>query len=114
RAIRRTGREIDVDVVTTAPVTGRAGSIERAVWNMVDNAAKFSEADAPIDVVVDGGTVEVHDRGIGIPPSDLPRVFDRFYRSVEARSRPGSGLGLAIVRAVAESHGGRASARARE
>ncbi|QGG96217.1 sensor histidine kinase [Actinomarinicola tropica] len=114
RAGRRTGRTIDVAVEGRAPVTGRAGSIERALSNLIDNAAKFSEPDSPIEVVVDGGRVEVHDRGIGISDADRRRVFDRFYRSVDARSRPGSGLGLAIVQAVAESHGGRAEARPRE
>ena len=56
------------------------------------------------------GEVEVRDHGPGIPPDDLPRVFDRFYRSTAARGMPGSGLGLAIVRRVAEAHGGSAEA----
>jgi two-component system sensor histidine kinase MprB len=52
------------------------------------------------------GRLEVHDHGPGIAAEDLPRVFDRFYRSPAARGLPGSGLGLAIVRQVAETHGG--------
>ena len=52
------------------------------------------------------GRLEVRDHGPGIAAEDLPRVFDRFYRSPEARGRPGSGLGLAIVRQTAEAHGG--------
>jgi two-component system sensor histidine kinase MprB len=56
--------------------------------------------------------VRVRDRGPGIPAEDLPRVFDRFYRSAASRGLPGSGLGLAIVRRVAESHGGTATAAA--
>jgi two-component system sensor histidine kinase MprB len=52
----------------------------------------------------------VRDHGSGIPPDDLPFVFDRFYRSTAGRSLPGSGLGLAIVRQVAESHGGSVTA----
>ncbi len=52
------------------------------------------------------GRLEVRDHGPGIAEEDLPRVFDRFYRSPEARGRPGSGLGLAIVRQTAEAHGG--------
>ena len=55
-------------------------------------------------------TLTVRDHGPGIDPSDLDRVFDRFYRSDAARSQPGSGLGLAIVRQVAERHGGTARA----
>ena len=88
--------------------------------NLVDNAAKFdtegsdpSGGSRPIEVVVAQGRVEVRDRGPGIPSADLPHVFDRFYRSVGARSRPGSGLGLAIVRDVVEAHGGTVSAENR-
>jgi two-component system sensor histidine kinase MprB len=52
------------------------------------------------------GVLQVRDEGPGIAPEDLPRIFDRFYRSPEARTMPGSGLGLAIVRQVAERHAG--------
>jgi len=116
RARRRTGREITVATDDSA-VEGRAQALERAVSNLVDNAAKFTTAGSdlaggvpPIEVDVSQGRVEVRDRGPGIPAEDLPHVFDRFYRSVGARSRPGSGLGLAIVRDVVEVHGGTVSA----
>jgi two-component system sensor histidine kinase MprB len=60
-----------------------------------------------VEVEVDGaGKVSVRDHGPGIDDDDLPFIFDRFYRSTEARNLPGSGLGLAIVRQVAEAHGG--------
>lgn len=114
RTERRTGRRIAADLDRAGVVAGRPASIERAVGNLLDNAAKFSPEETAIEVRVEGATVEVADRGIGIPDVDRPRVFDRFFRSIEARSRPGSGLGLAIVRAVAEDHGGRAEARARD
>jgi two-component system sensor histidine kinase MprB len=87
-------------------IVGAAGPIERAVFNLLDNAAKWSRAGSQIDVAVRDGTVTVRDRGPGIDPSDLPYVFDRFYRAPEARSMPGSGLGLAVVKQVAEGHGG--------
>ena len=88
-------------------VQGAEGEIERAVANLLDNAVKWSPADATIEVrVTADGLVEVRDHGPGIAGPDLARVFDRFYRSEEARGLPGSGLGLAIVRRVAESHGG--------
>ena len=61
-------------------------------------------------MTVERGVVTVRDHGPGIAPRDLPHVFDRFYRSQEARALPGSGLGLAIVRHVAELHGGTVSA----
>ena len=83
--------------------------VERAVGNLLDNAAKYSPAGAPIEVTVRDGSVVVADHGPGIAEEDLPRVFDRFYRSAAARSKPGAGLGLAIVREAAEAHGGTAT-----
>jgi two-component system sensor histidine kinase MprB len=91
-------------------VLGRPAELERAVTNLLDNAAKFGGR-GPVSVSVAAGTVTVSDRGPGIADADLPHVFDRFFRADAARSMPGSGLGLAIVRDVAETHGGRAFAR---
>jgi two-component system sensor histidine kinase MprB len=87
-------------------VRGVPSRIERAIGNLLDNAAKWSPAGAVVDVTVRGPEVTVRDRGPGISDDDLPYVFDRFYRSRSARGMPGSGLGLSIVRQVAESHGG--------
>jgi two-component system sensor histidine kinase MprB len=87
-------------------VRGTPARLSRAVGNMLDNAAKWSPPGGTVDVSVRGGEVVVRDRGPGFDEADLPRVFDRFYRSAAARGLPGSGLGLAIVRQVAESHGG--------
>ena len=84
--------------------------VERAVSNLLDNAVKYSPAGAPIEVTVRDAEVLVADHGPGIAEEDLPRIFDRFYRSAAARSKPGAGLGLAIVREAAEAHGGKASA----
>lgn len=111
RVRRRTGREISV-VKDGSLVRCRPGAIDRAVLNVIDNAAKFSE-EGSIEVEVKAGRVAVSDHGAGIPDADLPHVFDRFYRSVASRSRPGSGLGLAIVRDIVESHGGRVFAESR-
>jgi len=87
-------------------VTGSEQQIERAVTNLLDNAAKWSPLSGAIEVLVGDGSVTVRDHGPGIAPEDLPHIFDRFYRSAQARGMPGSGLGLAIVRQVAETHGG--------
>jgi two-component system sensor histidine kinase MprB len=87
-------------------VRGVPSSLERAIGNVLDNAAKWSPPGGDVDVSVDDGTVTVRDRGPGIDDTDMPYVFDRFYRSPSARTLPGSGLGLAIVRQVAEAHGG--------
>jgi len=87
-------------------VRGVPARLDRAVRNLLDNAAKWSPRDEVVEVDVGEGTVTVRDHGPGIADDDLPFIFDRFYRSAEARSMPGSGLGLAIVRQVAEAHGG--------
>lgn len=89
-----------------ATVPGVQATIERAVGNLLDNAAKWSPAGAEVEVVLRDGRLTVRDHGPGIADEDLPYVFDRFYRARAARGMPGSGLGLAIVRQVAESHGG--------
>jgi two-component system sensor histidine kinase MprB len=117
-------------------VLGDAGALERATTNLLDNAAKWSPRPGTVSVRLRGpapdghpdnhpanhpanqpdnnpvggetgcGVLQVRDQGPGIAPADLPHVFDRFYRSAEARSLPGSGLGLAIVRHAVERHGG--------
>lgn len=91
-------------------VHGVRGSIERAVANLLDNAAKWSPETGTVEVRVADGQVTVRDHGPGIGEEDLPYVFDRFYRAPAARGMPGSGLGLAIVRQVADAHGGEVTA----
>ena len=87
-------------------VYGHAERLKTAVRNLLDNAAKFGPPGAPVEVRLQAGELTVRDHGPGIPPDDLPRVFDRFYRTTTARGVPGSGLGLSIVRQVAADHGG--------
>ena len=95
-------------------VHGVPARLDRAVSNLLDNAAKWSPPDGVIEVRLRDGELKVRDHGPGIDPADVPHVFDRFYRAAAARGLPGSGLGLAIVRQVAESHGGEVSAHAAE
>ncbi|MET7286297.1 HAMP domain-containing sensor histidine kinase [Streptomyces sp. NPDC005573] len=120
-ARRRTGREIVLRVSGDTSTDGRPGMLQRALSNLVENAAKFDRGDnGPIEVSISGQTragtvrVEVLDRGPGIAEGDLLRIFDRFYRAADARSLPGSGLGLSIVREVAMAHGGAPFAYRRE
>ncbi|GAB2989357.1 HAMP domain-containing sensor histidine kinase [Saccharothrix stipae] len=117
RALDRAKRRAsDVDfVVELQPwsLLGDSSAIERAVLNLLDNAVKFSPTGGVVRLSLkqlgDGSAVvEVADSGPGIADADLPHVFERFYRSSEARTLPGSGLGLAIVKQVAERHGGMA------
>jgi two-component system sensor histidine kinase MprB len=113
RAARRSGRVVDVDADGTE-IVGRPRALERAITNLVENALKFDTSGGPVEVEVRGGRVAVADRGPGIDPADLPHVFERFYRSEGARSRPGSGLGLSIVADIAAAHGGAGFAEQRE
>ncbi len=86
------------------------GRLDRAVANLLANAAQWSPAGGAVEVALAGGELAVRDHGPGFADADLEHVFDRFYRSSGARGRPGSGLGLAIVRQVAETHGGSVAA----
>jgi two-component system sensor histidine kinase MprB len=106
RARRNRPRVTFVTNLHESTVHGVPSTIERAVANLLDNAAKWSPPGSDVEVGVDEGTVTVRDHGPGIDDEDLPYVFDRFYRARAARGLPGSGLGLAIVRQVAHAHGG--------
>jgi two-component system sensor histidine kinase MprB len=113
-AIRRTARNHpDVPIESAlepSTIVGVPASLERAIANLLDNAAKWSPPGVAVDVALSGGELTVRDHGPGIADADLPHVFERFYRATSARSMSGSGLGLAIVRQVAESHGGTVTA----
>jgi PAS domain S-box-containing protein len=86
--------------------------LHQAIYNLVDNAIKYTETGGKVNVIVkedsEMAIFEVRDTGIGISPVDLPRLFERFYRAVGRKSRQqkGSGLGLTIVKSIAERHGG--------
>lgn len=84
-------------------------AVERAIGNLIDNAAKWSPDRGRVSVDACGGVLTVTDTGPGIDPADLPHIFERFYRAAAADRRPGSGLGLAIVAQVAEANGGTVS-----
>jgi two-component system sensor histidine kinase SenX3 len=109
---------IEVDDPDLALVGDRRQLVS-ALANLLDNAIKYSDpgTDVTVAAVVRGETIElsVADHGIGIPARDLERVFERFYRVDQARSREtgGTGLGLAIVRHVAVNHHGRVEVRSR-
>jgi two-component system sensor histidine kinase MprB len=99
-------------VLQPGEVRAQPALLERAIVNVLDNAAKWSPPGGRVEVRLwaDEATktwhLSVTDEGPGISTDDLPHVFDRFYRAASARSMPGSGLGLAIVKKVVASHGG--------
>jgi K+-sensing histidine kinase KdpD len=84
--------------------------IEQVVANLLDNALKYSPADAPVDVTAGAPrgqlAIAVADRGPGILPGEAARIFDKFYRAAPGDGAPGTGLGLAIARGLAQAHGG--------
>jgi two-component system, OmpR family, sensor histidine kinase MprB len=86
------------------------GKLDRALNNLLDNAARHSQSEGVVEVDVNGDGVRVRDHGSGVNPEDLPHVFDRFYRGASARGKQGTGLGLAIVKQAAEQAGGSVSA----
>jgi two-component system sensor histidine kinase KdpD len=91
--------------------------IERVLVNVIDNALKYSPPESPIEIRAQmaGAFVEitVADRGVGIPPEDLGRIFDKFYRVQRPGNVSGTGLGLAIGKGIVEAHGGFISAENR-
>jgi two-component system phosphate regulon sensor histidine kinase PhoR len=103
---------IAVDVQPVPPVDGSARDLSLMVGNLIDNAIRYTPPNGEVRVALepDHGAVvlRVSDTGVGIPQRDLPRIFERFYRVDQARSRDtgGTGLGLAIVKHVCENHGG--------
>jgi two-component system, OmpR family, sensor histidine kinase KdpD len=94
------------------------GLFVQVLVNILDNACKFSPADSEIDIAVatKGKTVliKVVDRGLGIPPADISRIFDKYYRVQRSMKVPGIGLGLSICKGIVEAHNGTIMAENRE
>ena len=101
-----------VDAASPCPLTGNERLLQRAVFNLLENAVKYSPIGSTVCVLArqvdDLCRIEVTDQGPGIPPEYRQRIFEPFFRVDDARSRQqgGTGLGLALVRAAAEAHGG--------
>ncbi|MEP6759627.1 MAG: ATP-binding protein, partial [Actinomycetota bacterium] len=107
--------DLTLEVDGVPEIAGSAHDLSLLVGNLVDNAIRYTQPGGSVDVEVRAEPntllLRVRDTGIGIPQRDLPRVFERFYRVDQARSREtgGTGLGLAIVKHVTENHGGEVS-----
>ncbi len=111
-------RRVETDVPADLPLVPMDFVlITQVLVNLLDNALKYSPPETPIEVRAHAASghleIEVADRGIGIPPEDLARVFDKFYRVQRPGSVSGTGLGLSICRGIVEAHGGFIAAEAR-
>jgi signal transduction histidine kinase len=111
-AIRITEPEADITVA------GDQAELQTAFTNILENAVKYSDGEPKISIRIKNSTsgrveVFIRDNGIGIPSSDLKRIFDRFYRvpNSTTRVKKGTGLGLSIVKAIVEKHGGKIRAQ---
>ncbi|MBN8730442.1 MAG: HAMP domain-containing histidine kinase [Acidobacteria bacterium] len=107
------GGQIELSIATGLPhIRGDREALSRALWNLLENAVKYSAPPARVWVETsasDGGlAIRVRDEGTGIPGGEQAQIFNKFYRGSEAKARgvKGTGLGLAMVRHIAEGHGG--------
>jgi signal transduction histidine kinase len=103
---------VEIDIAPDVPdVEADPSRLDRILLNLVGNALKYSEAGSVVRVraaaSTGGAVVSVQDRGGGIAPDDLPRIFERYYRGQSSARSDGLGLGLFIVRRLVEAHGGR-------
>jgi heavy metal sensor kinase len=99
------------DVSNKSHLIGDARMIQRMLSNLLDNAIKYTPSGGTVSVSLREDderdvVITIKDTGIGISPIDLPRIFERFYRCDQSRSKPGIGLGLSLARAIARAHGG--------
>jgi signal transduction histidine kinase len=102
------------DVPNKSHLIGDTRMIQRMLSNLLDNAIKYTPSGGSVTVsITENETdvlVSVKDTGCGISPSELPRIFERFYRCDQSRSQSGIGLGLSLARAIARAHGGEITA----
>ena len=116
------GREINLLISKVPspfpPVTGDRDLLSLALYNLVENALKFTSGGEAVEVraLEDGRAIviEIADSGPGIPSEELSKIFEELYRGVNARGIEGSGLGLALVQRIVELHGGQIEVRSRQ
>jgi signal transduction histidine kinase len=111
------GVRIGVDVPTDIRVNVDRNRMRQVLANLLDNAVKYTPGGGRIDVAASaddtGVRLTVADTGIGIPPEELPHIWDRLYRGDKSRAERGLGLGLSLVRAIVQAHGGRVDVSSR-
>src|SRR6185437_6883497 len=103
------GVTMAVDAMKPVPMRGDPDLMREAVSNLVDNAIKFTPAGGAVRIeartVAGQPFVRVSDNGVGVPPQERARIFDRFYRGARSDESPGHGLGLSIAETIANLHG---------
>ena len=107
------GVVLTVDAPADVTVAADRTRLEQVAANLIDNAVKYTPAGGRVDVEVrrehGAAILRVRDTGPGIPPDELPRIFDRLFRGDRSRAERGLGLGLSLVRAIVQAHGGTVS-----
>ena len=102
-----------LQIARSAKVKGNRRLISQAVANLLDNAIKYTPAGGRVEISAERrdsrAVLRVHDSGVGIPPAELPRIWERLFRGDQSRTERGLGLGLSLVKAVVEAHGGTVS-----
>ena len=110
--MKKINLKINDDLPVSITVNADKNKLGQVFINLIDNAIKFNKEKGAIRIYSQESNgvlkIFVEDTGVGIPPKDIPRIFERFYRVDKARSRElgGTGLGLSIVKHIVELHGG--------
>ncbi len=109
--------ELSISAEDSLVVLGDPGKLQRAVANLVDNAIKYTPHGGRVLIAAERTgewiQVSITDTGVGVPPEELARVFERFYRGDRSRSQSGNGLGLSLARSIVRAHGGEITAYSR-
>lgn len=107
-----TGKQCDMECRDDFTVTGDANLLRMAFHNLINNAVKYAEG-KPVSITIADRCVVIRDQGIGIPPEDLPHVFEPFFRASNTGSVSGHGVGLALAKAILEKNGARIKVQSR-
>ena len=106
------GKQCDVECSDDFTVKGDANLLRMAFHNLINNAVKYAGG-KPVSITIADRCVAIRDQGIGIPPEDLPHVFEPFFRASNTGSVSGHGVGLALAKAILEKHGARIKVQSR-